>query len=74
MKIYQEELHRVHRGVRTVNKEVGIMAIFCPNAVGAMGQHSWEFTQLTGHLLELISQFLHLLNLLYFLIDGGRLG
>ena len=50
------------------------MAIFCPNAVGAMGQHSWEFTQLTGHLLELISQFLQLLNLLYLLTDGGRLG
>lgn len=50
------------------------MAIFCPNAVGAMGQHSWEFTQLTGHLLEFNSQFLQLLNLLYLLTDGGMLG
>lgn len=49
------------------------MAIFCPNAVGAKGQYSWEFTQHTGHLRELISQFLQLLNLLYLLIDGGRL-
>lgn len=33
-----------HRGVRTVYKKVGIMTNFSPNAVGAMVQYAWEFS------------------------------
>jgi len=40
---------------------------------GCNGSVFLEVTQLTGFLLELNSQFLQLLNVLYFLTDGERL-